>query len=247
MRSTFCAICCLVAAMACSTAQADLVILDYTNTPGTGANPDVGAGIALPPDLLSYSFGDGRTADIGLTTDGAGFGAVAAGLGVGTGANGTQAGRIGLDEDITVSFSNFMGTNLDGSLFDASNIQFQGFIAGVENSIFVVESGDVFDINGQTLTGTDAGDGNVPATDSLGNTILRFNNAPLVFQNLDSGGTVALNASDAIVLDLTTDDGGGYRLQGIALDVANPTAVPEPSSLALLGLSVFGLVARRRR
>ena len=157
MRSIFSAICCLVAAMACSTAQADLVILDYTNTPGTGANPDVGAGIALPPDLLSYSFGDGRTADVTLTTAGTGFQALAAGLGVANG--GTEGNRIGLDEDITVSFSQFYGYELDGSLFDASNIQFQGFIAGVEDSIFVVESGDLFSINGQTLTGTDAGDG----------------------------------------------------------------------------------------
>jgi len=233
----------LLTMLAVGHSHAALSVLDFTNTPAASGNPDTGAGITIPAGGLLFAdfdfLGDGRTADITITAAGTGsFSNVSAGVGV-TGGTGTQNARIGLGEDITLTFSDFQGG------LTAADIRFTGFIAGVENSVFVVESGDVFSINGAALTGTDAGDGTTAFDGStIDSSTLVFDNAPLVFQNLDSGGVVGLNGSDAFVLDLTTDAGGGYRLQGVALDII---PVPEPSSTALIGLGGLALIMRRRR
>ena len=207
-------------------AQAALVIVDFTNDPGS--NDNTGAGISTTnPIFDDFDFGDGRTADITVTTAGSGINSIAVGIGAD---GGTEAGRIGANEDLTITFSDFKGG------LTASDISFSGFVASTLGSsgVFVIESGDVFDINGAALTGSDAGDG--AAAD------LNFHYDTYVYQNLDSGGTVALNGSDALVLDLTTDAGSGYRLQGLSL-----TVIPEPATIGMLGLGTVGLLAFRRR
>lgn len=220
--------CSAVFAGVVTSANASLVIVDFTNDPGS--NNEVGAGISLTnPIFNNYDFGGGRTADITVTTAGTALNSIATGVGV---SDGTQGNRIGLNEDITITFSDFQGG------LTANDISFSGFVSSTlaTTGVWAVESGDVFDINGAALTGTNAGDG--AAAD------LDFSYDIYVYQNLDSVATVALNGSNALVLDLTTDAGGGYRLQGLALEVA---AVPEPSSTALLGLGGLALILRRRK
>ena len=219
-------------------ASAALLVLDFTLDADTTA---AGSGSTFS----AVDFGDGRTANYVVTTASGPFSSLAVGLGVDAptapnGSGGTQGGRIGLNEDLTVTFSNFTGG------LTAGDIVFTGFIGSTvaSSGVFTINNEDTFLVNGAALTGTNAGDGVAPTLNftDVGND--NGGNPQWVFQNLDSGGSVALNASDALVLDLTSDAGSGYRLMGIALDVA---AVPEPSSTALLGLGFAGLLLRRRR
>lgn len=212
-----------------SAVSAGIVVVDFTNDPGSDNETGAGINVSSNPIFDDYDFGLGRTADITVTTAGTGLNSIAVGVGV---TSGTQGNRIGLNEDLTITFSDFKGG------LTASDIRFSGFVASTlaSSGVWAVESDDVFDINGAALTGTDAGDG--AAAD------LNFDYDDWVYQNLDLGGTVALNGSNALVLDLTTDAGGGYRLQGLALNV-----VPEPSSFALIGgcLALAFVMTRRRQ
>lgn len=244
MRKTFCALSCVIAAtLACSTASAEFIGLDFTVADPNGDVNGPGIFTGTAPSLTqTFSVGGGRSADLTVTTTGTSLGAVAIGLGAN---GGTQAERIGVDEDVTLVFSNFAGANLDGTLFGADNIQFQGLIAPTlaTSGDFSVEGGDEFLVNGVALTATDTGTAGAPFL----NFFDPFADTTYAFQNASS--LVDLDPSNAVLLDLTSDASSGFFLSGVALHVKNPVVppVPEPSSLALLGLMGIASLVRRRK
>jgi hypothetical protein len=209
-------------------AQAAAIVVDFTNDPGSN-NPS-GTGITVPAagGLVydDYDFGDGKTADISITSAVGTLNSISVGIGVD---GGTEGGRIGATEDLTITFSDF------STGFSASDISFTGFVAATAaNGVWTIESGDVFDINGAALTGADTTDGVASA--------LAFDYDDYGYQNLDSVSSVALNGSDALVLDLASDSGAGYRLQALSL-----TVIPEPATIGMLGLGTVAVLVFRRR
>ena len=87
------------------------------------------------------------------------------------------------------------------------------------------------DINGTTVT--------------LSTTGVDLNGSGSTFQFLVGSEDFALTPT--VTFDNSGGTGGSVVARNFDLQFSTVAAIPEPSSLALLGLAGFGLMARRRR
>jgi PEP-CTERM motif len=123
--------------------------------------------------------------------------------------------------------------NDGGSTTQANTAQDEPILADVVTTILGVKTDDVNDLalTTTTSTGTFAGIPSITPT-------------PGVFPFESTNGSFALNAGDTIEFVIEAPNGGSA--DDLAFD-ATVTLVPEPASIAILGLGCLGLLARRRR
>ncbi len=177
-------------------------------------------------------------------------------------------GVVGQDNSLTVSGANGLESFLDlaaGNLNSIGAGAFRG--SGIKQSLISVNAGDELTFMWNFLTtearpsanndfaffsvSRDTSTGFVPTLTLLANTNSNF--SPI------TGGDFAAQTGYQQA-SLTFALGGNYTLgfgvvnvpdqfgpSGLLLDQVSITAVPEPSSLSLIGLLALGLVARRQR
>ena len=223
-------------AMFASSANADIV---DTTEPGA-----LGAGGIT--SFTGFIFGNGVTADInvvnGETGDTQALNENRAGIAIGN-------GNVGGSEILAFEFTNVAAP----AGFTFVNFEFNSVLSqfpaagGTQGFVFQTSGGDTAEAFVDGSQTAFAGSDIVGANGvDLGSALLAIDGGNAAtqantFEFTDAGGPVPFTTS--IGLGNVT---GNPRFQAIDVS-AIIVAVPEPSSLALLGLGVVGLVARRRR
>ncbi|SHK41516.1 PEP-CTERM protein-sorting domain-containing protein [Rubritalea squalenifaciens DSM 18772] len=164
-----------------------------------------------------------------------------------TNGNDNQAGRIGTTQYLTLSFdttvridlinfNNLISTNTGTEIAVLSASSFTGLNYDATGGTFTSQTGTTVSEWGYE-SGTGTFNIQSPGANNFTNTV-RF--------GLDGYDSLILNAGDTLTLATDTSDGlatqGGWALTDIEV-----TAVPEPSSTALIGLAGLGFILRRRR
>ncbi len=175
--------------------------------------------------------------------------------------------------DDTLSFD-FVYTMYTGSSFDGTNVTLGTSVAlaSLGNSHYMnnyvgdgntnfVSAGDSFTASITNISYTSGEGFNVPAVSFDGfNSLSKFGNgAADIYVGTDSAVTKTVGSGNgpitldgvtdlAITTALTTGDSNQrWRDLNFSFTVPDATAVPEPSSFALLGIGLAGFAVRRRR
>ena len=249
-----------------NTCSADLILAAWDTFDNTSQEPDASSGvIALGPNSFltefststSYSFG-GDVRDIRGDSRGSNDGTFGSAI---SGANNPADGN--LNDSLRVQNGVVNGVrfaertlliNIDNSL-SSDDLNFSTFHFDAGNN---PNNGDTYsDVevsfvdNAGVSTVLTNGSRSLAATATDGTTGSATGN----YLDLDfdaSGFSLAAGESGAFSLRFFDPNpansvSAAVHLDNIAITVADPNAVPEPSSLAVLGLAGLGFVIRRRR